>query len=159
HGRVSVIFRMRRVLVPHPVPSLGGGFVRHLPLIPLTIFGPSGRWDPYVRVDTSADDVVFPSFIAPRLGIDLSSAPQVQAGGVCGPTAPLYFVPVILEMTDRIDTYRWRAMVGFTAAFLNFPLFGIAGGLEFVRTTMDGFRKEVTLVAQPYLPATQDALP
>jgi hypothetical protein len=73
--------------------------------------------------------------------------------------APVYFAPVILVLTDSIDTYRWRAVVGFTSAFLKFPLFGIAAGLEFFRTTLDGFRKEVELIAQPNLPATQDASP
>ncbi len=39
------------------------------------------------------------------------------------------------------------------------PVFGIAGGLEFFRTTLDGFRREVEILAQPNLPATQDAVP
>ena len=154
-----MIFPLYGFRVSRPVPSLGGGVVRYKPLIPLTILGPGGQTLRHVSVDTSADDIVLPSYIAPLLGIDLSSAPQLQASGVGGQTNTLYFAPVILELTDHIDTYHWRATVGFTLAFLKFPLFGIAGGLEFFRTTMDGFRKEVTLVAQPHLPATQDAFP
>jgi len=150
---------MRPYPVPNPVPSLGGGVVQYKPLIPLNVIGPQGRWGPYVSVDTSADDVVFPQSIAPVLGIDLNSAPQLQASGVGGQLATVYYAPVILELTDLIDIYRWRATVGFTSSFMKFPLFGIAGGLEFFRTTLDGFRKEVEIVAQPNLPATQDAVP
>jgi hypothetical protein len=145
--------------MPNPIPSLGGGFVRYKPLIPLTVIGPARRWGQYVSVDSSADDVVFPLRIAALLGIDLSSAPQLRAGGVGGQSAPVYFAPVILEMTDYSDTYRWRVVIGFTSAFMKFPLFGIAGGLEFFRTTLDGFRKEVEIIAQPHLPVTQDAVP
>jgi hypothetical protein len=128
-------------------------------VIPLTVIGPNGQWSPYVKVDTSADDVVFPLNAAARLGIDLCGAPQLSAGGVGGSSAVIQYAPVILVLTDNIRTYRWRATVGFTAAPLKFPLFGIAGGLEFFRTTLDGSRKEVEIVAQPHLPATQDGVP
>lgn len=154
-----MIFRMRRSPMPNPIPSLGGATVRYKPLIPLTIIGPRGQWNPHVSVDTSADDVVFPHSAAAKLGISLSGVPQLRAGGVGGQIAVIYYAPVILVLTDFKDTCRWRATVGFTAAFLKFPLFGIAGGLEFVRTTFDGYRKEVELLAQPHLPATQDAVP
>jgi hypothetical protein len=145
--------------MPNSIPSLGGAAVRHKPLIPLTIIGPKGGWSPYVSLDTSADDVVFRLGTAARLGIDLSGAPQLRASGVGGQTAVVYYAPVILVLTDSRDTYRWRATVGFTSAFMKFPLFGIAGGLEFFRTTLDGPRKQVELLAQPNLPATQDAVP
>ncbi len=39
------------------------------------------------------------------------------------------------------------------------PLFGLAGGLEIFRTTPDGYRREIEIIAQPNIPATQDALP
>jgi len=38
-------------------------------------------------------------------------------------------------------------------------LFGLAGGLEIFRTTPDGYRREIEIIAQPNIPATQDALP
>jgi len=123
------------------------------------VIGPSGQWGPNVKVDTAADDVIFPIAAAVGLGIDLGGAPQLHAGGIGGQPMPVQYAPVILVLTDPWTTYRWRATVGFTSAFLKWPLFGIAGGLEFFRTTLDGFRKEVELVAQPHLPATQDAVP
>jgi hypothetical protein len=125
----------------------------------LAVIGPGGQWKPLVGVDTLADDVVFPLNRAAMLGIDLNSAPQLKASGVGGQPASVHYAPVILELTDLTDTYRWRATVGFTSAFLKWPLFGIAGGLEFFRTTLDVFRREVELVAQPHLPATRDTSP
>jgi len=154
-----VIFPLWGFSTGHAIPSRGGSAVRYKPLVPLTVVGPAGRISPLVSVDTSADDVVFPFDKAALLGIDLSSAPVLSVGGVGGQPAPVYYAPVILVLTDHIDTYRWRATVGFTAAFMKFPLFGIAGGLEFFRTTLDGFLREVEIIAQPNLPATQDASP
>jgi hypothetical protein len=110
-------------------------------------------------VDSGADDVVFPYNRAATLGIDLRGAPHFRGGGIGGGSGAIYYAPVILVLTDHKETYRWRAVIGFTTAFLKFPLFRIAGGLEYFRTTLDGFRKEVEIVAQPHLPATQGAVP
>jgi hypothetical protein len=143
-----------------PTPSLGGGRTRFKPFIPITVIGPRGQDRCDILADSGADDVVFPIDLANRIGINLTSAPQGSAHGVGGrhPYA-LLFAPVILLLQDQIQVYRWRAVVGFTSAPMRFPLFGIAGGLEHFRTTLDVRAREIELLAQPSLPTTQDPVP
>ena len=155
-----MIFKLRRYIVPNPVPSLRGARVREKPVVPLKVIGPTGAHIPHGLVDTGADDVVFGFNIAALIGIDLSQAPQLQAQGV-GATQPsaLLYVPVILELSDGNETCRWRATVAFTPASMRLPLLGIAGGLEYFRTTLVYARREVILEPEPNLPTTQDAVP
>jgi hypothetical protein len=113
-----------------------------------------------VQLDTAADDVVFPVDLAPRLGVDLAGAIQRQAAGVgAGQGFPVWYAGVILQATDGAETWRWRATVAFTRAYLRWPLFGVAGGLEFFRTTVDWETKEMVLLAKATLPLTLDATP
>ncbi|HJT79203.1 MAG TPA: hypothetical protein VJ739_18550 [Gemmataceae bacterium] len=143
-----------------PVVSLGGAFVRYKPVLPLTVLGPTGQETRRVLLDSASDDIVFPLDLATRLGMNLTAAPRRAAQGVGG-TLPvsLWFAPVILLLSDQVETCRWRAVVAFTPTPLRFPLFGIAGGLEYFRTTLDVADREILLYAKPSLPVTQDPVP
>jgi hypothetical protein len=129
-------------------------------VIPITILGPQGQDTRDILVDTGSDDIVFPATVAVQIGIDLSKLSQRHAHGV-GSQQPvgLLYAPVILELMDQTEVCRWRAVVGFTHATLRFPLFGIAGGLEHYRTTLDVPDRELIMIAKPSLPVTQDPIP
>jgi predicted aspartyl protease len=143
-----------------PVVSLGGRRVRYKAIIPIRVAGPVTEEICQILVDTGADDVVFPVDLASRLGVNLSSAPQRQAGGVGHRQAvSIAFAPVILQLEEGSEVFRWRAMVGFTAAPLRLPLLGIAGALEHFRTTLDVQARELLLIAHPSLPVTSDPVP
>jgi hypothetical protein len=102
---------------------------------------------------------VFPSALAQRIGVDLSQAPQRRSQGVgTSQPTPVLYAPVILVLSDSVQTVRWRATVGFVSAVLRFSLLGIAGGLQFFRTTLDDLH-EVELVPNASLPMTQDPVP
>lgn len=153
-------FNLRSYRSPTAIPSLCGAVIRYRPVISLTVVGPSGKEAPYALVDTGSDDVVFPMDLANRLGIDLTNAPQRQAQGVgSAGGVPVLFGPVILSLTDSVQTVRWRATVGFTSAPLRFCLFGIAGGLEYFQMLLDVPRNILELHPNLTLPATQDAVP
>jgi hypothetical protein len=142
------------------VPSLGGATVRYKPVIPLTVIGPTGQVTRSALVDSGADDVVLPTDIAAHIGVDLSAALPGQAHSVAGPhPVGVFYAPVILLLSDQRETCRWRAVVAFTQAPLRLLLFGIAGGLEHFRTTLDVVDRDIILVAKPTLPATQDPVP
>jgi len=142
------------------VPSLGGGGMRCKPLIPLTVIGPKGQETCLALLDSGADDIVLPTALAARVGVDLSSAVAGTARGV-GSAQPvgLLYAPVILVLTDNVELCRWRAVIGFTQAPLRFPLFGIAGGLEHFQVTLDIGDRQITILPKPTLPATQDPVP
>jgi hypothetical protein len=71
----------------------------------------------------------------------------------------LLYAPVILVLSDQVETYRWRAVVAFTHTPLRIALFGIAGGLEHFHTTLDVVDRELLLFPKQTLPVTQDAAP
>ena len=155
-----MIFPFPSFLSRTRVPSLGGGTIRYKPIIPITITGPAGQVTRRILVDSGSDDIVFPASIGNLIGVNLIGAPQRFSQGVGGQSPiGLLFAPVILLLQDQNEIYRWRAVVGFTKAPLRFPLFGIAGGLEHFRTTLDVRSGEIELVAQPSLPVTQALTP
>ncbi len=143
-----------------PAPSLGGGTKRYKPIIGITVIGPRGPQLRQVLVDSGSDDVVFPENVAARIGVDLSVAVPGSSrvvGG--GQPLPVLFAPVILLLDDGKEACRWRAVVGFAPLQTKYGLFGVAGGLEYFRMTLDVADKELLLVAKPSLPVTQDAVP
>jgi hypothetical protein len=143
-----------------PAPSLGGGTKRYKPLITITVGGPRMQQLRQILVDTRADDIVFPEILAGRLGVDLSLATPGSSFTVgSGQPIPVLFAPVVLTLDDGKESCRWRAVVGFAPLRSAYGLFGIAGGLEHFRTTLDGGNHSLELVPLPSLPTTQDAVP
>jgi hypothetical protein len=125
----------------------------------MTIIGPKSQETPFVLVDPGSDDIVFPMALAQRIGVDLSQAPQRHSQGVgTSQPVPVLYAAVILVLSDSVQTVRWRATVGFVSVVLRFSLFGIACGLQYFRTTLDGVR-EIELVPNASLPITQDPIP
>lgn len=149
-----MIFPIRPYRLMTPAPSLGGSLVRYKPVIPLTIIGPNGQANLPALVDSGADDVVPPVNVAARIGVDLSAAFAGQAQGLGGnqPVGLLY-APVTLLLSDGTQTCRWRAVTAFTSTPMRFALFGIAGGLEHFRATLDVYDRELTLLPKTSLPA------
>ena len=153
-------FPLKSFRSPTPVPSLGGALFRPKPIITIRVTGPTGGVFREVVVDTGADDVVFPFDLAARIGVDLTAASMRQASGVGAPRpVGLLYAPVILELNDGHQFCRWRAVVAFARTQLRFDLFGIAGGLEHFRTTLDVGTGEIILVPQASFLATQAAIP
>jgi hypothetical protein len=133
---------------------------RYKPVIPITVIGPKSQETSLILVDSGSDEIVFPIDLAIRLGIDLTLASKGSSVGVgTGQPVALLFAPVILLLDDNVETCRWRAAVGFTQAPLRFPLFGIAGGLEHFRTTLDVVDREIILTAKLSVPTTMDLVP
>ena len=123
-------------------------------------YGPRGQIQCSILVDTGANDVVFPSALAASLGVSLSAAAVRTAQGVGSSQGiPLFYAPVILQLQDQIEICRWRAVVAFTQAPLRLPLLGIAGGLQYFRTTLDVEARQIEMIAKPSLPRTQGAAP
>jgi hypothetical protein len=155
-----LIFSFRTYQSPTPVVSLGGSRTRVRPVISITAIGPTGQDSRPILVDSGADDIVFPIDMAARLGVDLTAAAQRQAGGIGTHTqVGLLYAPVILEVTDKVETCRWRTIVGFAQTKMRIPLFGIAGGLEHFLTTLNVQGNQLILIPQPTLPTTQDGRP
>jgi hypothetical protein len=128
--------------------------VRYKPVIALTVIGPGGPHSVEALVDSGSDDIVFSLDVAAQIGLNLSAASAGQAQGLGGPQpVGLLYAPVILVLSDGMQTCSWRAVTTFTGTRLRFAIFGIAGGLEHFRTTLDVQSREIILLPQPSLPA------
>lgn len=136
-----------------PQASLGGGFVRHRPLLPVRVFG-AGTWLADGHPDTGADDTVFPLWVAGVAGVDLSSAvtQEIMLAGR-GRPVDARFVSVRLRITDgRRETYEWTALVGFVPVPLRNGLLGQAGFLQFFNADFRGADREVILTPNHAFP-------
>jgi hypothetical protein len=139
---------------PAPVVSLGGRSVRPRPIIGVTIIGPTNSRLLEGRLDTAADDTVFPEAIAAKIGIDLTNAPQGMAAGVGQAPVPVRYAQATLRITDGRERREWTAWVAFTPVLMNRALLGFAGCLQFFTAVFFGDREEVELTVNGLYPGT-----
>jgi hypothetical protein len=149
---MAMVFRYFLEPTAGPVLSLGGRWSRPQPIIPVSLVGPTAAVARDCRLDSGADDTVFPEWVAVRCGVDLTAAPQGTARAVGVLTYPVRFAQARLRVTDGVEMHEWPAWLGFTTARMVPPLLGIAGFLQFFTTTLRGDREEVELEANALLP-------
>jgi hypothetical protein len=148
-------FRYKPFRTKAPVVSLGGRQERPRPIIPITMVGPAGSKLFEGKLDSHADDTVFPEQDAALLGIDLTNAPQGAAAGIGQLPVPVKYAQVTLRMTDGKEFREWVAWVGFTSVLTSKQaLLGFAGCLQFFTTTFYGHLEEVELTVNPLYPGT-----
>ena len=140
---------MRFPYLPVPVRgprlTLGGGNIRHRPIIPVRLTGPGNFIVRDCLLDTGADETVFEEAIAARIGLDLSQAPVETVSLIGRPQFPCRYATVELLITDIRETYRWPALVGFVPARLPYQILGHAGFLQFFEAEFRGPAREVVL--------------
>lgn len=140
---------MRFAYVPfptqRPIYSLGGTQIRHRPIVPIRLIAPKVLHAIDGCIDCAADDTLFPQYLAARLGIDLTNAPQGQAQPPGHARISVLYSRVTLLLTDGFDVCEWEAIVGFVAVPLRWALLGHAGFLEFFDVELRGARREVLL--------------
>src|SRR5262245_43255491 len=107
---MSLLFRYTPLLAKRPIASLGGRWDWPLPLILVTLVGPSGSYVKESLLDTGATDTVFPDGAATTIGLDLSQAPVGEAGGVGGGVLPLRYAPATFRITDGKEFREWTAI-------------------------------------------------
>jgi hypothetical protein len=133
------------VSVGRPVYPLGGARVRHYPVVGVRVGSGSLSLFYDGLVDSASDDTVFPTSVARKLGIDLSSAPPGYARGVGGGGLVYRYAPVSLRVSDGRETCEWAAVVGFLDAPLHWALLGQTGFLPHFDAQLLGARREVLL--------------
>ncbi len=100
----------------HPPPSLAASAtVRWRPLVPVALFGPTGRrrFFPRALLDPGADDTVFPLAIAGLIGVAL----RPDSGHTLrwrGQGYALRFGDVSIELSDGAEVWRWSAVIGWS---------------------------------------------
>jgi hypothetical protein len=151
---MSLIYSYQPLPIPTPIVSLGGRATRPRALIPISVVGPAGTYVKDGLLDTGADDTVFEEWVAAKLGIDLTHAPQHTSSGVGLVPAIVRFAQVTLRLAQGTELREWRAWVGFTTARLRQPLLGFAGVLQFFDAHFFGAREVVELTVNSLYPGT-----
>jgi hypothetical protein len=111
----------------------------------------------YLLVAPDVDDVLLPFWLAPLIGLNLTTGTPGRCRGLAtGSPVDVMYCPVELELSDATESYRWPAVVGFTAdPGLRIPAFGVAGGLQHFHTSLDFVHSTITLVPRRTLPASR----
>jgi hypothetical protein len=137
-----------------PLPSLGGGVVRGRPIMPARVYGPTGDTLIDGFLDTGADDVILPAWVAPMVGIDLLPIPEhpIHLAGRPHPVR-CRFASVTLRITDGFqEMYEWPGVVGFAPVPMKRGLFGHAGFLQFFDANFRGAARETILTTNGAFP-------
>jgi hypothetical protein len=129
---------------------LAGRSVRPRPMVPITLIGPKGYLLRDAKLDTSADDTVFPDSFAGQIGIDLPSRPSGFAAGTTGTSIPIRYASVELRLTDGTEERLWPAIVAFGR--VQRPLLGFAGCLQFFTATFFGDLEQIELTINRLYP-------
>ncbi len=139
-------FAFQTVPTNRPVDSAEGIRVRHVPIMSVRLLGPLGLFDWDGRVDSGADDTIFPEWIAQRIGVDLTKAPWGESGSVGGSPIRYRYATVTLYLTDQVESCEWKAIVGFVnLPNMRWGLPGNAGCQQFFDMALFGSRREIEL--------------
>jgi hypothetical protein len=106
---VSLRYRYQLRPSNQPILTLGGRFARPRPIVAVLLRGPTGDHPVDALLDNGAEDSVFPTWVASRLGIDLTAAPTGSGAGVGLATIPLWYAEIGLRITDGKELREWRA--------------------------------------------------
>jgi hypothetical protein len=129
------------------------------PFVPLNVINPATRqlavW--YALVAPDIEAVPLPFAAAIRSGINLTTGTTGRCRGLAtGSPIRVMYCSVELGLSDPRETYRWPAVVGFTAdQALRVPVLGGAGGLQHFHTSLDFIHHTVTLVPRQAVPGAR----
>jgi|SRR5579884_3002621 len=151
---MSLVFPYLAQHYPRPLVTLRGATVRYRPIFAITVFGPSGDYPIDVLADTGADDILFPEWLAARIGLDLTNAPTGGGSVANLGTIPVRYAEVRLRLWNPHEQREWQAWVAFTSAPLRQGYFGQAGGLEYFEACFRHWRRELELTVAPTYPGT-----
>ena len=106
------------------------------------------------NIDSGSDDTLFPAYLAPRLGIDLTNAPVGEAGTIGGPSVPYRYAKARLRLSDGYEECEWEAVVGFVTIPMRWAVLGHASALQYFDLQLLGFQREVALVPNLSFPGS-----
>lgn len=103
----------------------------HRPIVPLRLYGLSGRWvNMDVLVDTGSDMCLFPDSLAQRLDLDLTGLPETPLTSALGTAATYRAQSLWLELQQYPERLRWKTTVGFLPRRMTYGLLGTKGFFE-----------------------------
>jgi hypothetical protein len=131
---------------------LAGAQVRHRPLVPVDVQGPGGARCLTAILNSGSDDTLFPTYLAPALGIDLTGAPAGESAAVGGSSIPYRYATLRLRPSDGFEECAWDAIVGFVPAPMRWAILGHAGVLPYFDVQLLGLRRGAALTPNASFP-------
>jgi len=122
------------------------------PIVPLLVHGPEGTALVHALLDCGADYTVLPLAVASAVCIELDRGRPGTIGGIEGGSLLTYPGDTELELSDRIESFRWHTTVRFAEG--NNMLLGHLGCLEFFRATLDHFGRVVEFLPNAAFPGS-----
>src|SRR5207247_2701726 len=84
-----------------------------LPVIFVSLIGPSGTFVDRGLLDTGADDTLFPESVAAQIGVDLSNAPSGSGAGFGMHAAAVRYAEVDRKSTRLNSSHEWISYAVF----------------------------------------------
>jgi hypothetical protein len=151
---MSMRFPYRMTRTSQPALALGGTWFRPQPIIDVSVVGPSDTRIVAGKLDTAADDTVFPERLAAQIGVDLTNAPTGIFRGATPGAVAVRYARVTMRLARNGERREWSALVGFAPAPFARALLGFAGFLQFFGACFYGDREEVELTVNGLYPGT-----
>jgi hypothetical protein len=142
-------------------PSLPKGTrFRFRPLLKIRLIAANRKWAGYRQAvaDTGSLDTLFSGPTATWYGVPLLTGTQHSLNWH-GAQYPIRFASIELELSTRVEVYRWPAAVGFTTAPIPYPLLGLTGFFEFFDVTFRGADNHLEIAPARNFPGTVKPIP
>jgi hypothetical protein len=122
----------------------------HRPMVEVRIAAARGSRILQGRLDSGADDTVFPWSDVERLGVELLPGVSLELEGLGGSERVLYGL-VDLELGGPDGPIRWSHLAAFSPSERS--LFGLNGFLEYFVVRLDGVKHEIGIKYRGKAPA------
>ena len=120
------------------------------PIARVLLHGPSATVRLNALFDTGADHTMFPERFAQLVGITLNRNRPCTIRGIGGSPMTVYPGDAELELTDGVDSYRWKAEIFFAPA--NNVLMGHLATFEYFTATFDHQGRTFELIPNTAFP-------
>ena len=142
------------IVLAQPRVALGGRSTHYRPVISLTSIGPGGTQLLGGLIDSGADAILVPEYVAADIGIDLTTAAEETTRGIGGVRVTARYADVTLRIADQNERREWSALVGFAPLAKRNAILGHAGFLQYFTTVLHGDLERVELTINGLYPGT-----
>jgi len=123
-------------------------------VISLTLIGPRGTQLLDGLIDSGADAILVPEYVAATIGIDLTTAAEETTRGIGGVRVTARYADVTMRIAAQNERREWTALVGFAPIGKRNAILGHAGFLQYFTTILYGDLEFVELTSNSLYPGT-----
>jgi predicted aspartyl protease len=149
---VTLRFDYRGIVLSQPSVALGGRSTLSRPVISITLIGLGGTQVLDGLIDSGADAILVPEYVAADIGIDLTTAAEETTRGIGGSQVTARYADVTVRIAAQNERREWSALVGFAPIGKRNAILGHAGFLQYFTTVLHGDLERVELTINGLYP-------